>query len=685
MPGVAQRRRASNIPALGDVAKDGPLRFVAFVHRAAPEHNAGAEWMLHAILADLVAKGHSAHVFADVKPAELDGVTMGPPTGEGFRGADVAITHLDRTRAAISLAQASHTPLVHLVHNDRQLWAFGVRDDQATLVVHNSQWIADTYTRHHAAWTICRPPVFSDAYATKPGQLVTLLNLTEPKGAPALYELAERMSDVGFLGVRGAYGYQQPAPRLANLEIIEQTPNVRDDVYARTSVLLVPSSYESWGRVAVEAMGSGIPVIAHPTPGLIEAVGDAAIFVDRNDLDGWEAAVRSVLSGPGRQRASVASLRRSAQLDIVARRDLDDLEIMLRRAAGSLSGSQRSAGGLRTHPRPHKPGIDVYGSERHYVDHLAPLWRALPTSEQGSFWCTPRKGVHAYAEALGLPVRVCGNVPGANPVVVASFGDERDVAGRQIALVEHGAGQSYSDHIFGAEQTDREAISLFICPNDTIALRARDTFPHARIEVVGCPKLDVHAELAARRFARPEIASRTVAFSWRWEDRSAAESRSGWMHYRAGFAAAVVELHAAGCRVIGHGHPRALPTLRREYDRAGIEVVDRLDDVIELADVLVCDNSSAIFEAAACGVVPVFANAPWYRRNVCHGLRFWTYAHLGPNVANATEIPAAVEDALDNRASWLALINAEIGGVYAHRGDATERAVKALHEWAVVP
>jgi glycosyltransferase involved in cell wall biosynthesis len=90
---------------------------------------------------------------------------------------------------------------------------------------------------------------------------------------------------------------------------------MRGDVWAKTRILLARSLYESYGMAAVEALASGIPVIAHPTPGLREALGDAALFLDRQDVLAWAVAIEELhADGDHRAEATAAALARSAFL-----------------------------------------------------------------------------------------------------------------------------------------------------------------------------------------------------------------------------------------------------------------------------------------------------------------------------------------------------------------------------------
>ena len=47
-------------------------------------------------------------------------------------------------------------------------------------------------------------------------------------------------------------------------------------VYARANVLLLTSAYEGMGRVVVEAMLAGVPVVSTPTLGPSELIDDGA-------------------------------------------------------------------------------------------------------------------------------------------------------------------------------------------------------------------------------------------------------------------------------------------------------------------------------------------------------------------------------------------------------------------------
>lgn len=120
---------------------------------------------------------------------------------------------------------------------------------------------------------------------------VILSNVNANKGGDLFIQLAKAMPDVEFLGVTGGYGRQVKAEGIPNLRYIPHTNRIHD-IYKQAWLVLMPSKDETWGRTAVEAMSSGIPMVVHPTPGLRECCGGAAIYVDRGDLEGWINAVR---------------------------------------------------------------------------------------------------------------------------------------------------------------------------------------------------------------------------------------------------------------------------------------------------------------------------------------------------------------------------------------------------------
>lgn len=310
-----------------------PLNIVAHVHAYPPDHNAGAEWMLHEMLRALVKRGHQATVWLtrwapSEDPYELDGVRVMPHgAGRGFAAAvtraSAVVSHLESVPAAACLARGFGKPLIVVCHNTFDLTWQPMLEGSSALAVVNSQWM---HAEAEAAFSgadvkpgcllVVRPPVWPDEYRTSRGDCITLVNCTAGKGVHVLAELAARMPDRKFLAVRGGYGEQQP-PELDNVIVLDHMPGrqMRDDVYARTRLLLMPSDYESWGRAGVEAMASGIPVLAHPTEGLLESLGSAGVFCDRDDVDAWQEAIRKLDDRDAYRTASRRAAARSKALD----------------------------------------------------------------------------------------------------------------------------------------------------------------------------------------------------------------------------------------------------------------------------------------------------------------------------------------------------------------------------------
>ena len=67
-------------------------------------------------------------------------------------------------------------------------------------------------------------------------------------------------------------------------------------LYRNARVVVVPSTAEGFGLVAVEAMTAGTPVIAADAGALPEATGGAAPLLDPHNVAAWSAAIRQVFA-----------------------------------------------------------------------------------------------------------------------------------------------------------------------------------------------------------------------------------------------------------------------------------------------------------------------------------------------------------------------------------------------------
>lgn len=301
------------------------MRVAVLVHFYVPYRNAGSETMLHAMCKAVLDAGHELAVFATVMPEApthylYDGVEVvvtntsyGRMYIENWKP-DVVVTHHDNTVIAKRISNKLKIPLVFISHNDLSV-VYPHLALEPDLVVFNTEWLAQKLSQEGMNYTVVHPPVYAEQHQTSPGTKVTLVNLNENKGSGVFYELARRHPEWEFLAVEGGHG-TQIYPDLPNIELVKQTDNMKDEVWAKTRILLMPSVYESYGMAGVEALASGIPVICHPTLGLLESQGPDGIFVDRDEIDWWEHEVFMLMHNQQCwDDASAKAKERSDQLD----------------------------------------------------------------------------------------------------------------------------------------------------------------------------------------------------------------------------------------------------------------------------------------------------------------------------------------------------------------------------------
>jgi glycosyltransferase involved in cell wall biosynthesis len=288
------------------------------LHSYIPEQMSGAETMAHRMAKFLVSKGHSVVVRCPWPDKEVDGVKVRTARNEdSFEDYDLVFTHLNATPDTFNRARAAGKKIIHIAHNSFNYQTVRVRVAN-NFLVYNSEWIKDALG-YKQEGIVLNPPVdYRDYAKVKPaksqGKYVTLINHNENKGGRILIEIAKRLPDVQFLAVEGGYYEQIKDESLRNIKYTHQQADIRKAL-SETKILIVPSEYESWGQVAIEAAACGIPVIANDTPGLRSSLAEAGIFCERNDIDAWVKAIRNLQEPKTYEKWSKAAKDRAIALD----------------------------------------------------------------------------------------------------------------------------------------------------------------------------------------------------------------------------------------------------------------------------------------------------------------------------------------------------------------------------------
>lgn len=253
--------------------------------------------------------------------------------------------------------------------------------------------------------------------------------------------------------------------------------------------------------------------------------------------------------------------------------------------------------------------IDVVASEPHYLKHMVPIWAALPEALRGN--------VHPLYDQ-GAAQRP----PMGRWALVAGWQDVAPLRGQcNMIYVEHGAGQTYVDRphdpsYSGSRGQRHRGVVGYIAPSRTVADRWDK--PAA---AVGCPKMDEWLDKPKGQLSSTQP---TVEFAWHWDCSLVPETRSAWPHYAPWFDEIARRFTDQGFNVFQHQHPKW-----RRDEKAPTHtpwgICNSEEGIFRYGDILIVDNSSLAYEFALLGRPVICLNAPWYRRDVEHGLRFWSH------------------------------------------------------------
>ena len=277
---------------------------------------------------ELIRRGHQAVFLTILVPEE--GYNGGFWSGFRYMHYSAASSFLDSSEVWIcphspilpdvrKLNRRNYNrPIIATCHFDGNYTAITgnspARRDWSEMLCFINRIMETQYRKHITPWPaqivrteVVRPMLHREKVVISEefqGDCITLINANVNKGVHQFLAIARALPTRKFLGIRPYYGERQLPPSPENIEWISFDEDIRN-ILRRTRVLLVPSYYESFGRVAVEAMVNGIPVVyAKPTTnslysggsteGLDDWIRPVGIGVNRENIGEWVEEIRKL-------------------------------------------------------------------------------------------------------------------------------------------------------------------------------------------------------------------------------------------------------------------------------------------------------------------------------------------------------------------------------------------------------
>ena len=264
-------------------------RIIFFVYYGYTKENGGTNFTVKTYIKYLLSQGDVVYIFERL-PNDQEVELMKPDCILSVQFASLA---LDK------LVPKWKVPWMVFTYGSNQ-YVFR-RDGYPSMVTYPNE-AQRTSDPNQKNAVIVRDPVDHRLYEIDPNQkdptYITLIGDPPNIKNHALFiELAKRFPEEKFMLVtKHNYEKGELSDNIKLQGYVTGIDNLKEFVYSKIKVFLLPSIQEAFGRVSIEAIASDIPCIISNFPGLPDATFGMSNYIDPKDTDKWESELRRVLS-----------------------------------------------------------------------------------------------------------------------------------------------------------------------------------------------------------------------------------------------------------------------------------------------------------------------------------------------------------------------------------------------------